>query len=63
MLYKEELDKMECAAGHEAKGLWLHSGCHITIPMWVRYENGVLIIRCSVCNKVVAEVAVMSNIK
>ena len=63
MLYKEELDKMECAAGHKAKGFWLHSKCHITIPTWVRYEDGIISVRCSVCDKVVAEIAIASNIK
>jgi len=62
MIYKEDLDTMQCNAGHEAKGVWIHSSCHTTVPTWVRYEDGVLIIRCATCNKVISEVAVASKI-
>lgn len=62
MIYKEDLDTMQCNTGHEGKGVWIHSLCHITVPTWVRYEDGVLIIRCAACNKVICEVGVAEKI-
>ena len=58
MLYKEDLDKMECAGGHAAAGLWVHAKCHFPINPGARYEAGILTFYCTVCNKMVAQIAV-----
>lgn len=63
MIFKEDLDAMVCRNCHNGKGLNLHSACHVTSPTWSRYEDGVLVVRCATCNKVIVEVAVASKIE
>ena len=58
MIYKEDLDKMGCSTGHEADGIWIHSRCHPQFMPGARYRNGVIVFRCSVCDKPVIEIAV-----
>lgn len=58
MLYKEDLDKMTCAMGHQTNALWLHSSCHLKQSTWIRYKNGILTITCATCNKIITQIAV-----
>jgi len=63
MLYKEDLDKMNCAMGHVTEGIWIHSKCHPQFTPGARYQNGVIVFRCSVCDKPVAEIAIARAIQ
>jgi hypothetical protein len=62
-LTKDDLERMECqipGCKHESHEFVLHSRCHYRTPTWTSYQNGVLTITCSLCHKVVAEIAVMA---
>ncbi|HWC34331.1 MAG TPA: hypothetical protein VG650_05825 [Mycobacteriales bacterium] len=60
-LTREDLDRTRCddpTCDCEEGPFWLHSRCHTNDPNWVRYEDGILIVTCAVCEGVVAEIAV-----
>lgn len=63
MHYREGLDKLNCCFGHGADGLWIHAKCHFPSLPGARYRDGVLTFYCSVCNKVVCEIAIASKKK
>lgn len=59
MLYGTDLEAMVCTACQcQSSTLYFHSRCHPDAPSWVSYHAGVITVACSVCDKVVATVAV-----
>lgn len=63
MLYKEDLDNMQCSNPDCCEvhvPLRLHSRCHPKEPTWAWYEGGVIKIRCCKCDALVVEFAVAS---
>lgn len=61
IFYQEDLAGLKCACSDcEGHGVFIHSKCHVGHPIWAEYSpgQGVLIIRCSVCDKPVAQIAV-----
>lgn len=66
-LYREEMDKMRCGepgCTHEDHdGLFLHGKCHIESPSWVEYRDGVILVTCATCNKMIAVIAVAKTPK
>ena len=62
-LTQQDLKDLTCAEpgcthdSHE-NGLALHSRCHPSQPTWAWYKDGVLTVRCSRCESVVATIAV-----
>lgn len=38
--------------------LAFHSACHQGFPTWAFYKDGVIIVKCSVCDQEIAQVAV-----
>lgn len=62
-LTKDDFERMQCEnpdCRHESHELVLHSNCHPRTPTWTAYRNGVLTVTCSLCHRVVAEIAVMA---
>ncbi len=63
LYYREDLEKRECVCAAcrramQAGPVYYHSQCHGNIPMWVRYEGGVLTVECASCKKEVLSVVV-----
>ena len=62
MLYREDLNLMKCPNHPDGIGcedrIYLHSRCHIDKPLWVSYFDGILVVQCSQCDKVLAQIAV-----
>lgn len=65
MLYLEDLAPMKCACGCGKEGgpIALHGKCHISAPTVAWYVDGMIRIECSVCKKLVAEIAVARRTK
>ena len=61
-LTKADMAHMSCQACAEegteccthSTALWIHSQCHQTSPTWTVYDQGVLTVRCSVCDEPIA---------
>jgi len=62
-LYKEDLKDLKCPCGRPGceDPLFIHSKCHLEAATWASYFDGVLTVRCSVCEEVIAEFAVASR--
>lgn len=67
-LTRAQLDLMRCGMVHpdgeicnHGGPLTFHSQCHIEAPTWVTYSDGVLTVKCSVCEREVAQVKVASE--
>jgi len=61
MLYKEDLDEMQCAECGETAcedPIFFHGRCHLGKPTWCSYFDGELIIICSECEQEIARIAV-----
>ena len=63
-LYVEDMNNMtcgnpECTNDHK-EGLIVNSACHTKEPTTAWYSKGILTIKCSICESVVAEIAVAS---
>jgi calcineurin-like phosphoesterase family protein len=62
-LTRHNLDKMTCSRekcqNTSCTGeLAFHSACHESFPTWAVYRDGILIIKCSICDRAIAQVAV-----
>lgn len=59
---RDLLDHMSCQVPdctHEHdEPLFLHSRCHVEAATWCSYQNGVLTVKCSKCEKTVIKVEV-----
>lgn len=62
-LHREYLDLMKCACGKTAceEPVILHSICHPKEATWVSYYGGNITVTCSLCEKVIAVIAVASS--
>lgn len=61
--YKEDFMGVKCSCPDvncKDHGTFIHARCHIGYPTWAEFSprEGVLIIRCSVCDETVARIAV-----
>ena len=67
-LTRADLDKLSCQAlgcTHESHdGLVLHGACHVKAPSTARYwASGVIELRCSKCDKWIADVALHPEVQ
>lgn len=62
-LYKEDLKGLVCPCGVPGceSPMVIHSRCHPDRATWVSYYDGILTVKCSVCEQVLAEVFVASK--
>jgi LSD1 subclass zinc finger protein len=69
-LFKEDLDRQmnagcsnpDCTADHKiGEEMYLSSKCHLGAPNFVTYREGVVIVRCSICQDIVLEIEVASQ--
>lgn len=65
MLYKGDLDNMQCDACGDSgvEKLYLHPRCHLRSPLWVEYSDGIITATCAECGKHVTSIAVASEDK
>lgn len=63
LLYIEDLKDMKCPCGRPGceDPIFMHAACHPSAPTWASYFDGILTISCSVCEKVIAEIAVANR--
>lgn len=69
MDYREDLDNLRCQCGVSGCGgvpgcespIVLRSHCHLDVPTWVFYFDGVIKIICAECEEEVASIAVARN--
>lgn len=63
-IYTEDLNQMHCSEPgcgcNHHDDLALHSGCHTGSPTFAWYKEGILTIKCAICETVITKIAVAS---
>ena len=60
-LTRQQLDTMQCGTPgctEEHGALYFHGRCHPNAATWAGYADGVVTVRCSVCEQTIVAIAV-----